>query len=63
MYRVSQTSLKSAALAGKSETGLTSAVRRQDTWTHKYPTFGSIYRQINIYFYKGKCRSKENASF
>ena len=44
------------------ETALTSAVRKQDTWTHKYPPFGSIYRQINIYFYRSKHRSQETLS-
>lgn len=36
------------------ETGLISAVRRQNSWIHKYPSFGSIYKQINVYFYRSK---------
>lgn len=45
------------------ETVLTSAVSKQNTWTHKYLSFGSVYRQI-IFTCTGvsKYKSKETLS-
>ena len=40
----------------------TSPVRKQDTWTQKCPSFGSVCRQINTYFYRSDHRSSETLS-